>query len=365
MFLAIRDIRFAKGRFALMGAVVALITLLLVMLSGLTAGLGNQSTSAIAGLPADQLVFGAPAGSSPEASFTESEVTGAQVAGWSDRDGVSKAEPLGISQGRLQVLGAGGVPAGTANVAVFGTGAGSSLSPAPAAEGTVAVGAALAKELGLTVGSRVAVGGTELWVSAVVPEQWYSHTGVVWTTLADWRKLAHLAGKEALGTVIAVSFDDGADVDVAAANQAAGTVSATREGSFQALGAYRSENGSLMLMQAFLYGISALVIVAFLTVWTVQRTRDIAVLKALGGSSNYVLKDAMVQAAVVLVAGAAAGGTAGALGGLLAARAAPFLTTPQTTLLPIAGIVVLGLAGAALAVRGITRIDPLLALGGN
>ncbi len=47
MFLAVRDIRFAKGRFALMGSVVALITLLLVMLSGLTAGLGNQSTSAI------------------------------------------------------------------------------------------------------------------------------------------------------------------------------------------------------------------------------------------------------------------------------------------------------------------------------
>ena len=293
------------------------------------------------------------------------EVTGAQVAGWAGRDGVSTAEPLGISQGRLQALGAGNIPGGTANVAVFGTGAGSVLSPAPVAEGTIAVGTGLARDLGLSVGSRVALGGTELSVSAVVPEQWYSHTGVVWTTLADWRKLAHLAGGDALGTVIAVSFADGAGVDVAAANQAAGTVSATREGSFQALGSYRSENGSLMLMQAFLYGISALVIVAFLTVWTVQRTRDIAVLKAMGGSSAYVLKDAMVQAAVVLVAGAAAGGAAGVGGGLLAARAAPFLTTPQTTLLPVAGIIVLGLAGAALAVRGITRVDPLLALGGN
>ena len=51
MYLALRDLRFAKGRFALMGGVVALITLLLVLLSGLTAGLGNQSTSAIAALP--------------------------------------------------------------------------------------------------------------------------------------------------------------------------------------------------------------------------------------------------------------------------------------------------------------------------
>ena len=287
------------------------------------------------------------------------------MAAWSGRDGVGRAEPLGVSQGRLQALGAGGVPAGTANVAVFGVAADSSLAPAPVAGGTVAVGAGLAKDLDLAVGDRVSVGGTELAVAAVVPEQWYSHTGVVWTTLPDWRKLAHLAGADALGTVIAVSFDQGASVDVAAANQAAGTVSATRTGSFQALGSYRSENGSLLLMQAFLYGISALVIVAFLTVWTVQRTRDIAVLKAMGGSPAYVLKDAMVQAAFVLVAGAATGGAAGVIGGLLAAGAAPFLTTPQTTLLPIAGILVLGLAGAALAVRGVTRIDPLLALGGN
>lgn len=365
MFLALRDIRFAKGRFALMGGVVALITLLLVMLSGLTAGLGNQSTSAIAGLPADQIAFGAPAGSTPQSSYTESEVTGAQVAGWAGRDGVSSAEALGISQGRLQALGAGGVPAGTANVAVFGTGAGSSLAPVPVADGTVVIGSGLARDLDLSAGSRVAVGGTELAVAAVVPDQWYSHTGVIWTALTDWRKVAHLAGKDTVGTVIAVSFDRGASVDVAAANRAAGTVSASREGSFQALGSYRSESGSLMLMQAFLYGISALVIAAFLTVWTVQRTRDIAVLKAMGGSAGYVLKDAMVQAAVVLVAGAATGGAAGVVGGLFAAGAAPFLTTVQTTLLPIAGIVVLGLAGAALAVRGVTRVDPLLALGGN
>jgi putative ABC transport system permease protein len=149
----------------------------------------------------------------------------------------------------------------------------------------------------------------------------------VWTTLADWQKLAHIqdAGSAGAATVLAVTFDStsGTGVDLGAANTAAGTVSTTIDGSFQALGSYKSENGSLLLMQAFLYGISALVIVAFLTVWTVQRTRDIASL------------------------------------------AAPFLLTPWTTLLPVAGIVLLGLAGAALAVRSVARVDPLIALGGN
>lgn len=366
MYLAIRDIRFAKGRFALMGAVVALITLLLVMLSGLTAGLGNQSTSALAALPADQLVFGAPAGSTPKASFTESEITRAQQAEWRAREGVARADALGISQSRFQALGAGGVPARTASVAVFGTEPGAPLAPAPLTEGTIAVGEGLAKDLDLSIGSRASVGGTDLVVAAVVAEQWYSHTGVVWTTLADWQKLAHIQDAGA-ATVLAVTFDSeaGPGTDTGAANAAAGTVSTTVDGSFQALGSYKSENGSLLLMQAFLYGISALVIVAFLTVWTVQRTRDIAVLKALGGSARYILRDAMAQAALVLLAGAAAGGLAGVAGGVLASQAAPFLLTPATTLLPIAGIVLLGLAGAALAVRSVARIDPLIALGGN
>jgi putative ABC transport system permease protein len=364
MYLALRDLRFAKGRFILMGGVVALITLLLVLLSGLTAGLGNQSTSALAGLPADRIVFGAPAGDNPKASFTESEVTRGQLSAWATREGVAHAELLGISQSRFQAIGSAGTPSGTASVAVFGT-EGTGLAPAPVAEGTVVVGSSLAEELELQAGSRATVGGIELTVAAVVPDQWYSHTGVVWTTLGDWRKLAHVTGSDAAATVIAVTAADGQTPDVEAADAAAGTVSATREASFQALGSYKSENGSLLLMQAFLYGISALVIVAFLTVWTVQRTRDVAVLKALGGSSGYVLKDAMVQATIVLLAGAAAGGTAGVAGGALAAGAAPFLLTPQTTLLPMAGIVVLGLAGAALAVRSITRVDPLLALGGN
>lgn len=254
---------------------------------------------------------------------------------------------------------------GTTNVAVFGVGPDSRLAPGPVTADTVVIGKTVAKALSLAVGDKASVGGTELTVSAVVEDQWYSHTSVVWTALPAWTKLAHLTDPEQLGTVAAITYKDGATVDEAAANAAAHTVSASRTGSFQALGSYKSENGSLTLMQAFLYGISALVIVAFLTVWTVQRTRDIAVLKAMGGSSAYILRDAITQAAIVLLAGAGIGGGIGILGGFLAAQAAPFLLTPATTLLPILGIIALGLAGAALAVRRVTRVDALIALGGN
>lgn len=357
MFLAIRDIRFAKGRFALMGGVVALITLLLVMLSGLTAGLGNQSTSAIAALPVQQIVFGAPAGADAKASYTESEVSATQLQAWRDVPGVSSVEPLGISQSRFQSLSGTGEASGTTNAAVFGG------TYANLQDGSAVVSESIAKELGLQPGSRVRAGGKDLTVSEIAADQWYSHTAVVWTTLQDWRTIAHAAPGTA--TVLGVNYDAGASMDLQAANAAAGTVSTDRSGSFQALGSYKSENGSLMLMQALLYGISALVIMAFLTVWTVQRTRDIAVLRALGGSTGYVLRDALSQASIVLASGAALGGALGLAGGLLAGQAAPFLITPLTTLLPVLGIFVLGLAGSAVAVRRVTTVDPLLALGGN
>src|SRR5699024_4905204 len=85
MFLGLRDIRFAKGRFALMATVIGLITMLLVLLSGLTAGLGNQSTSAIADLPAKSVVFNTPKDAKP--SFTESVISPAQLATWQEKFG--------------------------------------------------------------------------------------------------------------------------------------------------------------------------------------------------------------------------------------------------------------------------------------
>lgn len=51
--------------------------------------------------------------------------------------------------------------------------------------------------------------------------------------------------------------------------------------------------------------------------------------------------------------------------GTLANGVLPFLLSPLTTLLPAAVMVILGLAGAAVALRTVTKADPLTALGSN
>ena len=101
----------------------------------------------------------------------------------------------------------------------------------------------------------------------------------------------------------------------------------------------------------------------FFTVWTMQRSGDIAVLKALGASTRSLLRDSLGQALVVLIAGTGAGLLAVVGLGSLAGSALPFLLSPVTTLAPAALMSALGLLGAAAALRAVVSTDPLTALG--
>ena len=102
MFVALRDLRFARGRFVLIGSVVALITVLVGFLSGLTGGLATQNISAVLSIPADRVVFSAPTTDGADASFSDSTITEQQTTDWDTAAGVTSAEPIGISQTRAE-----------------------------------------------------------------------------------------------------------------------------------------------------------------------------------------------------------------------------------------------------------------------
>ncbi|WP_030692998.1 ABC transporter permease [Streptomyces globisporus] len=355
MFVAWRDLRFAKGRFTLMGTVIVLITLLVGLLSGLTAGLARENISAITGLPADRLAFAAPP-SGQSVSFTNSTVTEDQWRGWAERPGVTEAGPLGI---RTLNAGAGDR---TAAVSAFGTEPDAGLAPGAVGAGRAVLSESAARELAVRAGDRVRLGPLEVTVAAVSGDASYSHTPVVWTSLDDWQKLGHSGpASQEQATVIALGGDG---VDWAAGDEAAGTEARTLDGALTAIGSYQAENGSLQLMRGFLFAISALVIGAFFTVWTIQRSGDVAVLKALGASTPYLLKDALGQAVLMLTAGTLLGtALAVGIGALVSGGNVPFVLEPLTVLGPAAVIVVLGVLGAALSIRRITAVDPLTALG--
>lgn len=359
VFVAWRDLKFAKGRFALMGTVIVLITLLVGLLSGLTAGLGRQNTSAITGLPADRIAFQAPRGGG-DLSYADSTVTERQWRQWSEAPGVERAEPLGITTTKATAGDRSG------GVSAFGVRPGSRLAPEGARidDRAAVLSAAAADDLGVRTGDSFDLAGQRLRVAAVSGDAFYSHTPVVWTSLDVWRKAAPPAAGADGPTATVIALSTTSEADVTALDERAGTRTVATDDSLAAIGSYTSENGSLQLMRGFLFAISALVIGAFFTVWTIQRSGDVAVLKALGASTAGLLKDALGQALVLLVGGTALGtGGAAALGALVAGSAVPFLLTPATVMFPAAVMVLLGALGAALSIRRITSVDPLTALG--
>lgn len=386
MFLALRDIVSARGRFSLISFVVGLITVLLVMLTGLTGGLAKHNTSALEALAPERYVF-----TSEEPSFQESQVTTSDVQEWQELvDADSQVIPLGTAQTRLEAGSAMGVavlglPAGTTVPAPVVSGAGAagteaeadsavSLEPqepqeAVVAEDGIVVSHEIVAESGVQPGETVEIGGVEQPVSAVVADKHYSHQPVVWASTQVWQQISR-AHDDVVGTVLAVDTRDrhaGAlrDTEWQDAENQTGDSVATVEDSFSGLAAYQSEQASLQLIQVLLYAISALVTVAFLSVWTIQRSRDLSVLRALGASPGYVWKDALGQAAVVVGIGVVLGAGVGWAAGVWAGGSVPFDLQWTTIVVPAAGIWVLGMCGALVATRRVKKIDPASALEGK
>jgi putative ABC transport system permease protein len=119
------------------------------------------------------------------------------------------------------------------------------------------------------------------------------------------------------------------------------------------------------LIQVFLYAIAALVVGAFFTVWTIQRKQEVAVMRAMGAPTSYLLRDGLGQALLLLIASIGAGVAVGlGIGGLIGSDV-PFALAPSSVAVAGVLLLTLGLIGAAAAVARIAAVDPVTALGAN
>ena len=364
MFLARRDMVFARGRFTLITAVVLLITLLIGLLSGLTGGLAQQNISAIQSLERDRIVLAAE-------TYDESQLTQDQVDAWEDAEAVAAVREIGIL--RFQIDPADDAAAGSGATDGEADSGSAGLSAAimggtedsPQRDGQVRLSASAAEDLDVTAGDTVTVLGMDLTVDVLDEDRWYAHTPVAYVTGSDWQEMETRLGRDdSVATALAIDLTDSADqaeLDELA-TQTTTTVNRTVD-SLMAISSFRSEIGSLLLMVGMLFGISALVVGAFFTVWTMQRTGDVAVLKALGASTRSLLTDALGQSLTVLVIGVGGGILLTTGLGLSIAGVLPFVVSWYTTALPAALLIILGLAGAAFALRSVTKADALTALG--
>ncbi|MBS9374540.1 ABC transporter permease [Rhodococcus sp. B50] len=375
MFLAMRELWFARTRFLLMGAVVALISILMVILSGLSSGLVVDGVSALQRTPVQAFAFAE--GTKTDSAFSRSVVTEDQADTWRARPDVARAELFGNTIVNAKTD--GGVPV---DLTLFGIRPGSFLEPsvaegAPLGGDTDVVLSDSARDTGVELGDTIVVDrlGTRLNVVGFTSDKrTFGHVDVAYLPLNTWQeihagvRLGEQVPPSAYteASVVAIEGVDGALPDLAAGDAEAGTASKTLEESFDSSPGYSAEMMTMSMITAFLYAISALVVGAFFTIWTVQRSREIAVLRAMGASTGFLLRDALLQAVIVLVGSVAFGVLVGlGLGSGLEGSGMPFVLESGPILQGAVLLVVLGLLGAALAVVRIVRVDPLAALGEN
>ncbi|WP_279103472.1 ABC transporter permease [Gordonia paraffinivorans] len=373
MFLALRELSFARGRFALMGSVVALIAILMVLLSGLSVGLVNDGVSGLKKLPVTSFAFQKDVAT--DSAFSRSLVPISDVETWKEQPGVEAAAPFGntLANGRTEK----GLEI---DLALFGVEPGSFVDP-KAAKGESLSGAPgeiviseTAEENGLKIGDVVTVEplGTQLRVVGVLDGQsTFGHVDVAYVPLKTWQEIR--AGARPGEPVPPRVYEDitavavkGKDVNLAAGDAAADTTSLTLDESFGASPGYTAETSTLSLIQAFLYAISALVVGAFFTVWTIQRRQEIAVMRAMGASTGYLLRDSLAQSFILLLVSALVGiGIGVGIGAAIGSTPMPFALEAGSVAVAGTLLVLFGMIGAAVAVLRITRVDPLTALGGN
>lgn len=375
MFIAIRDLTFAKGRFLLMGLVVALVAFLVTMLSGTSAGLIKNNISGLIELPATHLAFEY----NERPSYRNTMIERYMWEGWQGSPGVKAMEPMGHT-----VFNARTERDEPLEIVLWGLRPGSFIEPTVSEGeqlGPMENGVIISRLLlddGVSIGDTIILDRvlTELKVIGVLDEERnIGHMPIIYTPLPKWQEATYgPPGGPPPGeklpdilfdfvSVLAMQLEEG--TDVAALDDEFETVTLDRERFYAASTGYTEEVMSVGMIQLFLVIVSAVVIGAFFTIWTIQRTKEIGLVKALGASSWYLMRDALGQALILMLVSTAIGfGLAIAIGkGLIEGTAFPFMFEGGMVTSSMILLIVAGLIGAAFAIRQINAVDAMIALG--
>ncbi len=375
MFLALRDMLHAKGRFGLMALVVTLVAFLVVVLGGLIFGLIKDCVSALQELPATHMAFE----NSTRPDYQNSMLDKETWEKWAQVPGV-KATPIGHSLSNARD--AQGAPV---DIAFWGVVPGSFAEP-KVLEGqglatvpnAMIISRKIAMDKGVKIGDTLTIDRvlTEFKVVGIAGPVAISHAPVAYVSLRKWQEANYgppggappgdtlPEGIFTAATTIALLVDPDQQVDLAKHDKEIGTKTMTKERSYNGTSGYSAEIFTVQLMQFFLIATCVVVLGAFFTIWTVQRTAEIGLLKALGADNSYLVKDALSQVLLILVVATLLGVLAAyATTSAFEARGSVFELTIGNVVGSSLLLIGAGLLGAYFALRRIVKIEPIIALG--
>jgi len=360
--LAFTEIRRAKLRFALLGGAVGLLVFLIMFQQALLGSLVKSFTGALENQSATVLVYSEEA----RKNISGSVILPPQQEAVAAVDGVGASAPL--AQGTFTIEAAGD----DVDASVFGVTPGGPGEPTRLVAGRLPAApneAVASKEdesdgfgLGQTVTS--VDGGVALTVVGLTEQSRFSVAPTLWVTYETYEALRRAANPDAIAVLpsaLAVVPAEGvtaADLAEAIDEQVEGVEALTRSQAVNEAPGVASVNQSFQLILALAFVVVAVVIGFFFLILTVQKLPSLALLRAVGAPTGYLVRALLIQVAVVVAIGLVLGGllTVGAVKG--ASSGLPVAIDPKALALSAIGVVVLSLVGSAFTLLRVARIDP-------
>lgn len=379
IYLAFKEMWRNKGRFFLIGLVIALITTLVLFIAALAEGLGLGNREYIEKLNAQLLLYQEEV----EFSIPSSRVGRSELNNVARVPGVKEVGLIGFASTSIIMP-----QTPPLDASLIGVEPGKPGEPA-AFEGRqlqskrgreAIIDQNVVKETGLKVGDTFTIKtiqGTEekfhpLRVVGITDSRRYSIQPSIIIPFLTWEKIKPKASledepnQELIANVIAVQLDDPARAKVMVERieqQVKDLEAADLQTAYENTPGYGPQQSTLSTQRTFTLLIGILVIGGFFQIQTLQKVAQIGVLKAIGASNLTVAVAAMIQIVTVTVLGIAIGGL-GTLGLSLALRSISAIAfTPTAVITAIVTLMLIGPLGGLVSIRVLSRVEPLRALG--
>lgn len=371
MYLAIREMRFAKVRYSLIATIMLLVAFLVLFVTGLAKGLAYDNAASIQNMNATHFIMEKDSNHRFTRSLLDESVRNQASA----IVGTENAQLLGIrmttvttkeTMQKLDVTFIALNPEGWLMPTVT---EGTMIQAQ--SNGQVLVDSTM-KDSGVQIGSKIIDQSSGLsWsVSGFVSHESFSHSPVVFLNESDWTKLqlktTAMLGEKGMAedtTYNAIALKANGEQVKQIAASLPNTEIVTKSQAISAIPGYKEEQGSLMMMIVFLYVISAFVLAVFFYVITIQKSQQFGILKAIGTRTAYLKQSVTLQVLLLSVGSLVVSMLLIQVVQAILPSGLPFQLLPSTLLLTCGAFIIMSLMGALLSVWKITRIDALDAIG--
>ncbi|MBS9335453.1 ABC transporter permease [Fructobacillus sp. M1-13] len=351
MFLALKEMKKEKLRYGLVIGVVLLVAYLIFMLSALAQGLSGQNTAAVNSWQSQSIMMSKDA----NGNLAQSMLTAKDLPVQSKQN---KTDRVGLAQGILKV--------GDARQAAtfVGLQKGATIRQTiQLTEGRLNRGdheivlSDALRRAGFKLNQEVKMGmfTDHYRVVGFAKAAFYNMSPVVYGDLSDWAAIKGV-NSEFVGSGLISQENQHAEKS----NEQI----LNKNELFNKMPGYSAQNMTFAFMIGFLVVISIVIVAIFLYILTMQKIENLAVLRAQGIPTSYLLKNTLAQTMLIMLIAVGLGTFLAALTGMVVPMAVPMQFDPKLMSVSAILLVLTGLFGAIIPMRIIAKIDPISVIGG-